>query len=85
MARYYGIVQNERGSKATGCGHKSIDVTAASRDGAVRVYLWNATDGSVRALVELIQWAEPGREKRGTMRPLYLGPVSGDDPSAGAA
>ena len=70
MARFYGVLQGQRGKASRlGSASSGLDVTAASWSGAVRVRLY-VRDGVDWATVELTRWHGSGSE-----RELYCGPV----------
>ena len=76
MAHFYGTLQGSRGG-ATRLGTKNsgLNVTAASWEGAVDVYLTYDTENKVDiATVYLKPW-----HGQGTNRVLYSGPVSGKE------
>ena len=72
MAHFYGTLQGNRG-RASRLGSKDsgLDVTAASWEGSVRVYLRHEK-GVDTAFVSLEPWYGKGES-----RVLYNGPVSG--------
>lgn len=80
MAQYLGGVQGSKGGMVTRLGGKSngVGVVAASWEGAVRTKLYyDEVRGEDMAHVWLDKW-----NKKGTVRTLYHGPVSGVGPLA---
>jgi hypothetical protein len=62
MARFYGSTQGERG-EAHRLGHHSMNVTAASWQGAIRVELYTDADGVERYRIERTSWRGGGHDK----------------------
>ena len=73
MSQFYGTLKGSRG-EASRSGSKSSGITtyAASWAGAVRVCVYEDSEGREMARVELVRW-----QGRGSERKLYHGPVSG--------
>ena len=69
MAKFLGRVQGQRG-EAHRLGHSSIDVIAASWNGAVRTHMYER-DGVTRVRIETIPW-----QREGVYRLLFDGPLS---------
>ncbi len=74
MAHFRGTVQGMRGKASRLGGSKSgLETSAASWEGAVRVYLWY--DAKAKMDMALVELQPHGGQ--GTSRTLYRGPVSG--------
>jgi len=72
MAHFYGTLKGQRGEAARlGTKLSGLKTIAASRQGAVRVYLWEK-DGRDWCEVALIPW-----QGRGVQRLLYYGAIDG--------
>ena len=77
MAHFYGTIQGNKSEVLRRGTKKSGIVThAASQQGAVRVKLYHAVDGTDMAFVELVPWEGPNRSAN---RVIYFGPVGGSD------
>lgn len=76
MSHFYGTLKGNRGEATRGGSKKSGIVSyTASWKGAVRVNLFfNEITGQDEANVSLVPW-----HGTGTIRPLYHGPVSGEE------
>ena len=64
MSKLYATIDSDaRKTKATSRGHKSIITHTACWDGAIRVEMWQAVDGSIQYRVSRVVWEGNGAEK----------------------
>lgn len=76
MAKFYGSVQGQRG-EAHRLGHSSIEVVAASWNGAVQVTM-REEDGEIRVRIEKVRWQDAGANTlcfEGPLASLNQGPT----------
>ena len=68
MSNLYAIIDSDaRKTKATSRGHKSIVTDTACWNGAIRVELWQAVDGSIQYRVRRTAWEGNGADKAETL------------------
>ena len=86
MAKFYGVIHGRAKNPATQCGNDSLDVTAASWQGAISIELSTDDDGNDCYTVTLDGWRGSGPDEPielasgrfkdwPSLRPQYIGDI----------